>query len=134
MLYRFPRPPFGGPPFLFGPGPGFRPPIGPEGPGRPPQGPGGPGRPPEGPTGQSTPPGRPPSFTPERAPSVMAVDPGAIRRCRFRYVYLWLDNGQEFWAYLVYVGRRSVAGYRWIGFRWVYFGTDLRNIESFICR
>ncbi|SKC84168.1 hypothetical protein [Maledivibacter halophilus] len=125
MLYRFPRPPFGGPPFLFQPGPTFRPPIG--GPGMPPVGPG-------GPSDASMPPGRPPSYTPERAPGIRAVDPGAIRRCRYRYTYLWLENGQEFWSYLTYVGRRSVSGFRWIGFRWVYFGTDLRNIESFICQ
>lgn len=115
MLYRVPRPPFGGPPF-FQPGPTFRPPIGPG-----------------GETGGQGPPGRPPSFTPERAPALTAVDPGAIRRCRYKFTYLWLKDRQEFWAYLIFVGRRSVSGYRWNGFRWVYFGTDLRNIESFVC-
>ncbi|SHJ76719.1 hypothetical protein [Paramaledivibacter caminithermalis] len=114
-MYRFPRPPFGGLPFLFQHGSSFRPPLGPDS-----------DRP-------SSPPGRPPSFTPQQSPTVMAVDPGSIRRCRFRFTYLWLKNRREFWAYLTFVGRRSVAGYRWIGFRWVYFGTDLKNIESFIC-
>lgn len=116
MLYRFPRPPYGGPPFLFQPGPSFRPPLGPG------------GRP-----NQSEPPGRPPSYTPEMSPELRAVDPGAIRRCRYKYTYLWLKNRQEFWSYITYVGRKSISGYRWIGYRWVYFGTDLKNIESFVC-
>lgn len=108
-----------------------------DGPGRPPFG-GGPGRPPIGPpngsTGSDGPPTTPPpSFTPRQSPSVFAVDPGAIRRCTYRFVYLWLDNGREFWAYLVFVGRRSVAGYRWTGRRWVYFGLDLRDISYFEC-
>jgi hypothetical protein len=33
----------------------------------------------------------------------------------------------------VFVGRNSVAGWRWNGFRWVYFGVDLRRIDSFVC-
>lgn len=85
-------------------------------------------RPDEGP-----PKGPPPKEIPEQGPSLKAVDPGAIRNCKYRYVYLWLDDGRNFWAWLTYVGRRSVAGYRWIGHRWVYFGTDLRNISDFIC-
>ncbi|MDP4181102.1 MAG: hypothetical protein Q8942_08430 [Bacillota bacterium] len=83
--------------------------------------------------------GPPPSFLPQQAqaqthaPGVFAIDPGAIRPCIFRYVYLWLNTGEQFWAWLVFVGRRSASGWRWTGFRWIYFGIDLRNIESFVC-
>lgn len=118
---------------------GFR--FFPPSPGRPPfpggpDGPDGPGRPPVG--GQDRPPsGPPPAYTPRRpqqqGPGIFAVDPGAIRPCTFRYVYIWLRNGRQFWAYLVYVGRTSAAGWRWNGFRWVYFGVDLRRIDSFVC-
>ena len=155
-IVRQPQPPFGG---MFGPfqgfqfgfpggpsqfGPGFPPG---QGPGFPPgQGPGfppgqGPGFPPgQGPGGGGVgpPSGRPPSFTPAQATQpggvgVFAVDPGSIRRCLYRYVYIWLDNGQQFWAWLVFAGRRCVAGWRWIGFTWVYFGVDLNRISSFVC-
>ena len=125
MYYRFQRPPFGGTPFIFQPGPGSRPPIGPGGSTG--------GRPGEGPGGQVGPPGRPPSYIPEETAGLAAVDPGSIRRCRNKFVYLWLRDGQQFWAYLTFVGRTSVAGYRWIGYRWVYFGTDLSRIKSFVC-
>lgn len=126
----------------FGPGgPGgtpITPPFGPGGPGgaptTPPFGPGF-GRQPSQP---GRPFGRPPAFTPQRPidgrePGAFFVDPGAIRRCRFRYVYIWLTSGQQFWMYLVFVGPNSIAGYRWTGFTWVYFGTDLRNVDTFVC-
>ncbi|PKM94594.1 MAG: hypothetical protein CVU84_10385 [Firmicutes bacterium HGW-Firmicutes-1] len=113
-----------------------RPPIG-NIPGRPPQGL--PQGPPQGPPGSpsgSMPQGPPPSRIPRRSlggPSLYAVDPGAIWNCRYKYTYIWLEDGRSFWSWLVFVGRRSVAGYRWIGYGWVYFGTDLDNISDFVC-
>ena len=93
--------------------------------------------PPGGEAGMGPPSGPPPSFVPSQATAqqagVFAVDPGAIRPCRFRYVYIWLDNGQQFWAWLIFVGRRSVAGWRWTGFNWIYFGVDTDRISSFVC-
>lgn len=94
--------------------------------------------------GQDGPPSSPPpSFTPQMqqqqqfsssgGPSVFAVDPGAIRGCRFRFTYVWLDNGNSFWFYPTFVGRTSVAGWRWRRNRWTYYGTDLRRISSFRC-
>jgi hypothetical protein len=88
--------------------------------------------------------GPPPSFTPSQAQAqsltttsqgatTFAVDPGAIQRCLFRYTYIWMRGGQQFWFFPTFVGRRSIAGFRWTGFTWVYFGTDLRRIRSFQC-
>ncbi|CAM3627699.1 hypothetical protein [Cytobacillus oceanisediminis] len=114
------------------PGGGFGPP------GPPPGGPGG-GFGPPGPPGgggqQDGPPaGPPPSFTPQmQQATAFAVDPGAIRGCLFRYTYVWLQNGNSFWFYPTYVGRTSVAGWRWRRWRWTYYGTDLRRIRSFQC-
>lgn len=76
----------------------------------------------------------PPLFTPQQPKfQTYAIDPGAIRGCRYRFTYIWLDNGNSFWFYPTFVGRRSVAGYRWSFFRWVYFGIDLDRINSFQC-
>ena len=130
-------PTFGQPAGSFGSG---GPPSG--SPGGPPFGiPGGPpfGQPPGGATtGTGPPTGAPPAFVPSPAAAqqtagVLAVNPGAIRPCTFRFLYLWLNNGQQFWAWIVFVGSRSVAGWRWFGFRWVYFGVDLNTIDSFVC-
>lgn len=89
---------------------------------------------------QGPPSGPPPTHTPSQhqaqfhaGPGAMAVDPGSIRPCLFRYVYIWPRRGRGYWAWLTNVGRRSVSGFKWNGRRWVYFGIDLRSIESFIC-
>jgi len=109
-------------------GPPFAPPSGGHGPGfGPPSG--GQDGPPSGP-----PPSKAPTFKASAGgPSIMAVDPGAIRPCRYQYVYIWPKYGRPFWAWLTFVGRRSAAGYRWNGYSWRYFGIDLRQIEHFEC-
>ncbi|WP_314590592.1 transporter [Paenibacillus terrigena] len=97
-----------------------------------------PGQPPitPGPSGAQAPTSPPPQFTPampQAQAGVFAVDPGAIRGCLFRNTYVWLHNGQQFWFFPIFVGRDSVAGFRWNGFFWMYFGVDLRQIASFTC-
>ena len=125
-------PPFGPPP---GQGQGFGPPG--QGFGPPGQGPGGFGPPGQG--GQAGPPsGPPPSSIPPQGfgaggPTTFAVDPGAMRRCLFRFTYIHLNNGESFWFYPTFLGRRSVAGYRWFFFNWVYYGIDTNRIRSFQC-
>ncbi|MGH4052677.1 MAG: hypothetical protein ACREVX_15335 [Clostridium sp.] len=95
------------------------------------------GRPPGG--SQSGPPSSPPNFTPAQ-PKVQqfgatpkAIDQGAIRPCRFRSVYIWQRRGDSFWAWLTFVGPKSIAGFRWNRNAWRYFGMDLREISSFQC-
>ncbi|MDO7906787.1 transporter [Paenibacillus sp. JX-17] len=84
--------------------------------------------------GSQQPSSPPPSFIPPKPlTSVYAVDPGAIAGCLFRNTFVWLRNGQRFWFYPVFVGRNSVAGFRWNGFFWTYLGVDLNQIESFTC-
>ncbi len=94
---------------------------------------------------QNTPPGPPPNFIPPKpqvqgpatslqgGPSTLAIDPGQINFCLFKFTYIWQTNGRSYWAYLVRAGRNSIAGFRFRKGRWVYFGLDLRNIESFFC-
>ncbi|MGO4546584.1 collagen-like protein [Paenibacillus sp. 2TAB23] len=122
-----------GPPGPLGPFGQFGP-FGPQGP-QGPQGPGSQG--PQGPQGQPgmMPTSPPPSFTPQQpSASLFAVDPGAISGCLFRNTYVWLRNGQGFWFFPVFVGRNSVAGFRWFGRSWMYMGIDLRQITTFTCR
>ena len=91
--------------------------------------------PPFGPQGQVQPPSSPPpQFTPaQTGASALAVDPGAISGCLFRNTFIWPVRGPGFWFYPVFVGRTSVAGFRWNGFFWMYSGLDLRIIQSFTC-
>lgn len=95
-----------------------------------------PAAPPPGVSPQAGPPtGPPPGFTPAQAQQAqtLAVDPGSIQGCLFRYTYVWLRGFQQFWFYPTFIGRRSISGYRWNGFQWVYFGINLRQIQSFTC-
>ncbi|TCP30626.1 hypothetical protein EV207_105155 [Scopulibacillus darangshiensis] len=91
------------------------------------------------PSTQTQPPGPPPSFTPQAEPQaqggaqVYAVDPGAIRGCLYRWTYIWLRGRQQFWFYPIFVGPRSIAGFRWSGRGWYYYGVDLRQITQFRC-
>ncbi|MBB6731833.1 transporter [Cohnella zeiphila] len=90
--------------------------------------------PPMGPQGSlQAPTAPPPQFVPQQPPQTFAVDPGAIAGCLFRQTYVWLRNGNSFWFYPVFVGRTSVAGFRWNGRFWFYTGIDLRQIVSFTC-
>lgn len=77
----------------------------------------------------------PPSFVPAQTQQIeaFAVDPGGIRGCLFRFTYVWLRGFQQFWFFPIFVGRNSVAGWRWTGFNWVYFGISLQQIQSFTC-
>lgn len=145
---------FGPPGFPQGPGmPGLGPPGFPPGQGMPgfgspgfPPGPGIPGFGPPGfppdqgfpgqQHGQQAPSGPPPNATPPYpSHQAFAVDPGAIRGCLYRFTYIWLSRRQGFWFFPVFVGRTSVAGYRWRSRqrRWEYMGIDLNRIDQFSC-
>lgn len=57
----------------------------------------------------------------------------SLAPCLYRYTYIWQKNGFSYWAYLTSLSSCSISGWRWIGFRWVYFGVDYKRIDSFIC-
>lgn len=77
--------------------------------------------------------GPPPQFVPQMPATTFAIDAGGIRRCLFRNTYIWLNNGEQFWFFPIFVGRSSIAGFRWTGFFWTYFGIDLNRVSSFTC-
>lgn len=79
------------------------------------------------------PPANPPAAAAASGPSLKAVDSGAIRGCLNRYTYIRLEGREQFWMYPTFVGRKSVSGYRWYGFMWLYYGVDLTQIKSFQC-
>lgn len=74
-----------------------------------------------------------PNFNNTGGPNQKAVSQNSIRFCLYQFTYIWERNGRAYWAFLLNVDRVSVSGLRWFGNRWVYFGVDLRRIDSFIC-
>lgn len=81
---------------------------------------------------QSAPPSQTPAY-PEQ--QLMRVDPGGIRGCLYRFTYIWTSRRRGFWFFPTFVGRTSVAGYRWNSQwrRWEYTGFDLNRIDTFTC-
>ncbi len=95
----------------------------------------------------------PPSFTPEGPPTDQRalmggpggpggapnaagrgfVRPGDFRRCMFRFTYIWLFNGNNFWFYPTFVGRQFVEGFRWRRNRWEYDRINIQRIFFFRC-
>ena len=65
--------------------------------------------------------------------STYAVSASSIRFCLYKYTYIWEVRGKDYWAYLLNISNRTVSGFRWFRGSWVYFGVDLRRIDSFIC-
>jgi len=143
----------GGPPQGF---PGGPPPSFPGGP--PPSFPGGPSQGFPGGPPPSFPPGPPPNFQPtpppsfpggapvqppmqerqrSRTPSFVPQPPPfdfrGIRRCLYRYTFVWLINGNSFWFFPLYVVGQSIIGFRWRGNRWEYFTLNTRRILFFQC-
>lgn len=88
--------------------------------------------------------GSPPNYIPSKnspevksfqssGASTKAVSSNSIRFCLFKFTYIWETNGNDYWAYIFNVDRRTVTGMRWFRGRWNYFGVDLRRIDSFVC-
>lgn len=61
------------------------------------------------------------------------IEAEAIKKCVNNYVYLMLNNGTSFWAYLIFVGEKSTSGYRWTDSKWIYFGVSFQLINYFEC-
>jgi hypothetical protein len=78
----------------------------------------------------------PPAYIPQKpsqAPGYYAIDPGAFFGCMFRFTYVWLTSGDQFWFFPIYTGPNSGAGFRWNGATWRYYAIDLRLIDAVTC-
>ena len=76
---------------------------------------------------------QPPGANKGKGPQTKAVSPGSISFCLFKFTYIWETSGRNYWTFLLNVDRQSVSGLRWFRGTWVYFGLDLKRIDSFIC-
>lgn len=83
----------------------------------------------------SAPPSQAPPYPDQQGAQMLRVDPGGIRGCMFRMTYIWTSRRNGFWFFPTFVGRTSIAGYRWNDQwrRWTYTGLDLDRVEAFTC-
>lgn len=56
-----------------------------------------------------------------------------MRSCLFRFTYIWLYNGNDFWFYPTFTDGQFVMGYRWRRNRWEFDRINLRRIFFFRC-
>ena len=56
-----------------------------------------------------------------------------LQNCIYRFTYLWLRNGDNFWFFLTTVGESRVYGYRFFGGRWNQYSVAVRDIVNFRC-
>lgn len=78
----------------------------------------------------------PPAFVPQQQPglSTQAVAPGSLRLCLFRWTYVWLSNGDQFWIWPFSIRQQTVIFYRYTPFfGYSIGGLDTRRIDSFLC-
>ena len=73
----------------------------------------------------------PPSYTPAPSSRHRQVDSAALSSCMFTNTYIWLKNGQSFWFFPTFVGRRTVSGFRWAHHRWVFVSFNINDMEAF---
>ena len=82
-------------------------------------------------TNSRPPAGPPPPFTPSKTQAIyesfgggsgsfMIIDSSVIQTLMFRYVYIWLKDGKEFWAWINFVDNNFVGGFN---------GTDLAGFH-----
>lgn len=75
----------------------------------------------------------PPGAVPNEPAAAVPIEPSTLTPCAFKYTYLWLKNGESFWAYITSVGKKSVSGWKYTKNRWKQFGTRLTQIKKFTC-
>ena len=59
--------------------------------------------------------------------------PRGLQNCIYRFTYMWLRNGDNFWFFLTTVGEERAYGFRFFGGRWNQYSIALRDIVSFHC-
>ena len=78
------------------------------------------------------PPGPPPAHTPSKKNA--STTKSSLKPCLFKYTHIWPKRGNPFWAWITYVERNTISGYRWYRNRWAYFGMNIKQIDNFICQ
>lgn len=66
-------------------------------------------------------------------PIIKDINQKSLKFCLYKYTYIWQKDGRSYWAFIIKADETAISGYRWINYRWSYFGVDLRTIEAFEC-
>ena len=85
----------------------------------------------------------PPSFIPSiykakaigntKTPGTNILSHSTIDHCLKKYMYVWLNNGAEFWSVPIIVKDNYIHVWIWNKGKWKYYTIALDDIDSFIC-
>lgn len=68
-----------------------------------------------------------------KTPGTNNLDQSTIDHCMKKYMYVWLNNGIEFWSVPILVSNNFIYLWIWDKIEWMYFKMSLQDIDSFIC-
>ena len=72
----------------------------------------------------------PPNYIPVHSSKFKNVGYDLLSSNIFSNVFLWLNNGQSFWFFPTFVGRRIISGFRWHVDRWFFISLSINSIDS----
>ena len=85
----------------------------------------------------------PPNFIPSiykakalgntKTPGTNILEKSTIEHCMKKYMYIWLNNGTEFWSVPIIVKDNYIHIWIWNKVKWTYYTMVLDNINSFMC-
>lgn len=66
-------------------------------------------------------------------PGTGMIYPYAVSHCKFKYTYVWLNNGSHFWTKPILINQKSIYCWIWNGSCWIYHELTIPSIYSFMC-
>ena len=68
-----------------------------------------------------------------KTPGTNILEKSTIEHCMKKYMYIWLNNGTEFWSVPIIVKDNYIHIWIWNKVKWTYYTMVLDNINSFMC-
>jgi hypothetical protein len=68
-----------------------------------------------------------------KTPGTNILSQSTIDHCMKKYMYLWLNNGTEFWSVPILVRNNYIYVWIWNKSKWTHYIMPLQNITCFIC-
>ena len=85
----------------------------------------------------------PPNFIPSiykakalgntKTPGTNTLSRSTIDHCMKKYMYIWLNNGAEFWSVPIIVKNNYIHIWIWNKVKWTYYTIALDDVDCFIC-
>ena len=68
-----------------------------------------------------------------KTPGTNVLSQSTIDHCMKKYMYLWLNNGGEYWSVPILVSNNYIYVWIWNKVKWMHYVMPLQNINYFMC-